>query len=274
MVGMGDTSPAYKARGLPTNYRKSKPAHDLLGVARKYPPEARTSECAEVSHGDQYLDQASSVPGPLDGRPGPASAQPVPARGEGPGPVEHRHRPGTLLLPARCRPGPLLLALLQPTLLAATPPGVVLRSRGQEGPRQRCLGRAAARLGPQRPLRRPARLAPGGLARPPTRPGLGSHQSRRPLHRPQYQRFVSRLCRPRDLDRRRRRRAGRLGAALGTHAPPPGRPCSRRLAGAGLDRPRDVFAPPVRLPGGTALAPVSADPRPGVLPPRRQPKVA
>src|SRR4051812_34459320 len=208
----------YKARGLLTNCRKSKPTHDLLGIARKYPPATRASEYAEVSHGDQYLDQASPVPGPLDGLPGTASAQPVPAGGQGPGPLEHRHRPGTLVLPARRRPGSLLLARLQPALLASTPPGVVLRSRGQEGPRQRRLGRAAARLGPRGPLRRPAGLDPRGLARSPARPGLGPHQPRRPLHRPEPQRPVSWLCRPGDLDRGRRRRAGRLGAALGTHA--------------------------------------------------------
>src|SRR4051794_11767583 len=104
------------------NFCKSKAVHDLLGDAQKYPPGARTSERVEVSHGYQYRDQASSVPGPLDRLAGPAVAEPVPAGGERPGPVEHRHRPGTCLLPARRRPGPVLLALLQPTLLAPTAP--------------------------------------------------------------------------------------------------------------------------------------------------------
>src|SRR5437660_9730976 len=90
LAGEGWGEAAYKAWGLLVNYRKSKPAHDLPGVAHKYLLGARASECAEVSHGYQYPNQASPVPGPLDRLAGPAFAQPLPAGGEGPGPVEHR----------------------------------------------------------------------------------------------------------------------------------------------------------------------------------------
>ena len=145
-----------------------------------------------------------------------------------------------------------------------------LRGRRQEGPA------APAHWGVHRRDWDPHALSadllaldPRGLARPPTGPGPGPHQLRRSLHGPEHQRPVSRLCRPGDLDRASRRRARRLGAALGTHAQ--GILAGRVPAGwqVLVLTDRGMYSPRLfRCLVGTALAPVPADPRPGVLPAR------
>src|SRR3954471_19844163 len=93
----------------------------------------RTPDRVEVCHGNQHPQQTPPNPGPLDGLAATASASPVPAAGQEPGSVEYRHRPGALLLPARRRPRPDLLAPLPSFEPAQTPPGVVSGSRCQEG---------------------------------------------------------------------------------------------------------------------------------------------
>src|SRR5262249_52902865 len=88
------------------------------------------------------------------------------------------------------------------------------------------------------------------------------------------QRALSLLRRAGDVDGAARQRAGRLGATLGTDAQGTGRGGGARLAGFGPDRPRDVFATVVRLPGPVRLASGPADSCPGVLPTRREPEMA